>query len=215
MLRILLADDHALVRAGLRSLLQEMPGVEVVAEAGDGVDAVRLTAKYQPDLVLMDVAMKIVNGLEATMQIRRQFPGVRVLMLSMYANEEYVLQALRSGASGYLVKDSAPRELEIAIDAVKAGDTYLSPPVSRQVVENYMHRVGGEASQQEQLTPRQLEVLRFLAEGKTSREMAQLLELSVKTIEAHRVQLMQRLNVFDVPGLVRYAVKIGLVDVNN
>jgi DNA-binding NarL/FixJ family response regulator len=192
-----------------------MPGVEVVAEAGDGVDAVRLTAKYQPDLVLMDVAMKIVNGLEATMQIRRQFPGVRVLMLSMYANEEYVLQALRSGASGYLVKDSAPRELEIAIDAVKAGDTYLSPPVSRQVVENYMQRVGGEASQQEQLTPRQLEVLRFLAEGKTSREMAQLLELSIKTIEAHRVQLMQRLNVFDVPGLVRYAVKIGLVDVNN
>ena len=144
MLRILLADDHALVRAGIRSLLQEMAGIEVVAEAGDGLETVRLTALHQPDLVLMDVAMKNANGLEATLEIRRQFPAVKVLILSMYTNEEYVVQALRAGASGYMVKDSAPLELELAINAIKAGDTYLSPPVSRQVVESYMQRVGGE-----------------------------------------------------------------------
>lgn len=211
MLRILLADDHALVRAGIRSLLQEMPGIEVVAEASDGVEAVRLTAQHRPDVVLMDVAMKNVNGLEATTQIRLQFPAVKVLILSMYTNEEYVVQALRAGASGYMVKDSAPLELELAINAVKAGDTYLSPPVSRQVVESYMQRVGSEVAAPGTLTPRQREVLQLIAEGKSTKEVAYQLKLSIKTVEAHRSQIMQRLNVHDIPGLVRYAIKSGLV----
>lgn len=214
MLRILLADDHALVRAGIRSLLQEMAGIEVVAEAGDGLEAVRLTALHQPDLVLMDVAMKNANGLEATLEIRRQFPAVKVLILSMYTNEEYVVQALRAGASGYMVKDSAPLELELAINAIKAGDTYLSPPVSRQVVESYMQRVGGEVTPAEPLTPRQREVLQFIAEGKSTKEVAYQLKLSVKTVETHRAQIMQRLNVHDIPGLVRYAIKAGLVNLD-
>jgi DNA-binding NarL/FixJ family response regulator len=211
MLRILLADDHALVRAGIRSLLQEMPGVEVVAEAGDGVEALRLAGELRPDLVLMDVAMKNANGLEATRQIQRQFPAVKVLILSMYSNEEYVAQALRAGAVGYLVKDSAPMELELAIKAVKAGDTYLSPPVSRHVVDSYMQRLGGDVTPLETLTPRQREVLQFVAEGKSTKEMAHLLNISIKTVETHRAQIMQRLDVRDVPGLVRYAIKIGLV----
>ena len=214
MLRILLADDHALVRAGIRSLLQEMAGIDVVAEAGDGLEAVRLTALHQPDLVLMDVAMKNANGLEATLEIRRQFPAVKVLILSMYTNEEYVVQALRAGASGYMVKDSAPLELELAINAIKAGDTYLSPPVSRQVVESYMQRVGGEVTPAEPLTPRQREVLQFIAEGKSTKEVAYQLKLSVKTVETHRAQIMQRLNVHDIPGLVRYAIKAGLVNLD-
>lgn len=215
MLRILLADDHALVRAGIRSLLQEMAGIEVVAEAGDGLEAVRLTALHQPDLVLMDVAMKNANGLEATLEIRRQFPAVKVLILSMYTNEEYVVQALRAGASGYMVKDSAPLELELAINAIKAGDTYLSPPVSRQVVESYMQRVGGEVTPAEPLTPRQREVLQFIAEGKSTKEVAYQLKLSIKTVETHRAQIMQRLNVHDIPGLVRYAIKAGLVNLDS
>ena len=214
MLRILLADDHALVRAGIRSLLQEMAGIEVVAEAGDGLEAVRLTALHQPDLVLMDVAMKNANGLEATLEIRRQFPAVKVLILSMYTNEEYVVQALRAGASGYMVKDSAPLELELAINAIKAGDTYLSPPVSRQVVESYMQRVGGAVTPAEPLTPRQREVLQFIAEGKSTKEVAYQLKLSVKTVETHRRQIMERLNVHDIPGLVRYAIKAGLVNLD-
>ncbi len=214
MLRILLADDHALVRAGIRSLIEDMPGIEVVAEAGDGIEAVNLTSKFQPDLVLMDVAMKNVNGLEATTQIRKQFSSVKVLILSMYTNEDYVVQALRAGASGYLVKDSAPMELEIAINAVKAGDTYLSPPVSRQVVESYMLRVGADSSPLDALTPRQREILQLIAEGKSTKEMAYMLKVSIKTVETHRAQIMQRLNVRDIPGLVRYAIKVGLVNLD-
>ncbi|HVK56861.1 MAG TPA: response regulator transcription factor [Burkholderiales bacterium] len=214
MLRILLADDHALVRAGIRSLLEDMPGVEVIAEAGDGLEAVRLVEEQQPDLVLMDVAMKNVNGLEATAQIRRQFPAVRVLILSMYTNEDYVVQALRAGASGYLVKDSAPLELELAINAVKVGDTYLSPPVSRQMVESYMLRIGSDSSPLDALTSRQREILQLIAEGRSTKEMAYLLNVSIKTVETHRAQIMQRLNVRDIPGLVRYAIKAGLVNLD-
>ncbi len=215
MLRILLADDHALVRAGLRSLLEDVSGIDVVAEASDGMEAVRLTGQHQPDLVLMDVAMKNANGLEATAQIRKQYPSVRVLILSMYTNEDYVVQALRAGASGYLVKDSAPMELELAINAVKAGDTYLSPPVSRQVVESYMLRVGSDASPLDALTSRQREILQLIAEGKSTKEMAYMLNVSIKTVETHRAQIMQRLNVRDIPGLVRYAIKAGLVNLDS
>jgi DNA-binding NarL/FixJ family response regulator len=210
-LRILLADDHRLVRAGLRSLIGLMKDVEVVAEAQDGREVLDLARAHHPDVVLMDISMSGMNGLEATLQLKKQHPRVRVMILSMHATEEYVLQALRAGASGYLLKDSAPLELELALQAVARGETYLSPPISRQVVEDYMQRVGGEHEPLAVLTARQREVLQLIAEGSSTKEIARRLKLSVKTVESHRQQLMQRLGIRDVAGLVRYAIRHGLI----
>jgi DNA-binding NarL/FixJ family response regulator len=210
-IRILLADDHTLLRAGIRSLLEKMSGVEVVAEAADGREAVELVKAHQPNMVLMDIAMAGLNGLDATARIVREFPNVRVIILSMHANEEYVLQTLRAGASGYLLKDAATAELELAIQAVARRDTYLSPAISRRVIEDYLGRISGVRGPSEQLTPRQREILQLIAEGKTTKEIAFLLKLSVKTVETHRAQLMDRLGVHDVPGLVRHAMRMGLV----
>ncbi len=209
--RVLLADNHNLVRAGLRALLHTIDGIQVIAEAGDGRDALRLIAEYQPDVVLMDIAMPEMNGLEATAHVVKEFPQVRVIMLSMHANEEYVLQALRIGAMGYLLKDAGISELELAIKAISQGETYLSPAVSKHVVANYLKRVGDESSSLEQLTSRQREILQLIAEGKSTKEIAELLYISVKTVETHRMQLMKRLDIHDVAGLVRYAIRMGLV----
>ena len=210
-LRVLLADDHTLVRAGLRSLLQQMENVEVVAEAEDGRQVLAAVAEHRPDVVLMDISMSGMNGLEATLQLKRDRPEVRVIILSMHATEEYVLQALRAGASGYLLKDSAPLELALALQAVARGESYLSPPVSRQVVESYVQRTGREAQPLAALTPRQREILQLIAEGNSTKEIASRLALSVKTVETHRSQLMERLSIRGVAGLVRYAIRHGLV----
>jgi len=209
-IRVLLADDHTLVRAGFRTLLESLPGVEVVAEAGDGREVLRLSEKYRPDVILMDIAMPGLNGLEATARVTRASPHCRVIVLSMHLNEEYVLQALRAGASGYLLKDSGPTELEIAVQAVARGETYLSPPVSKQVIADYVQRVGGEEGPFKRLTPRQREVLQLVAEGHTTQEIAHKLGASVKTIETHRAGLMERLDIHDIAGLVRYAIRVGL-----
>lgn len=216
--RILLAEDHKLVRAGIRALLQSLPGVEVVAEAGDGREALRLAEAHRPDIVFMDIAMSGMNGLEATTRIARDFADVRVIILSMHANEEYVLQALRAGASGYLLKDAGTAELEIAVTAVARGETYLSPAISKHVIDEYMRRVsGGQANARsdgnpfDRLTPRQREILQLIAEGHTMQDIARILNISLKTVETHRAQLMERLDIYDVPGLVRYAIRIGLV----
>jgi DNA-binding NarL/FixJ family response regulator len=210
-IRILLADDHTLVRAGIRSLVQSLPGVQVVAEAGDGREALSLIEMHQPDVALLDIAMPGLNGLEVAAQVADSFPYVRVLILSMHATEEYVLRALRAGAAGYLLKDADTAELELAIKAVTSGETYLSPAVSKHVTE-YVRRVGeGERSTLERLTPRQREVLQLVAEGNTTQEIARLMNLSVKTVETHRTQLMERLDIHDIAGLVRYAVREGLV----
>jgi DNA-binding NarL/FixJ family response regulator len=209
--RILLADDHTLLRAGIRSLLEKMPGVEVVGEAADGREALNLVKELLPSIVLMDIAMAGLNGLEATARIAKEFPHTRVIILSMHANEEYVLQTLRAGAAGYLLKDAATAELELAIQAVARGDTYLSPAISKRVIEDYLGRTTGEKSPMELLTPRQREILQLIAEGKTTKEMAFVLNVSVKTVETHRTQLMDRLNIHDVPGLVRHAMRMGLV----
>jgi DNA-binding NarL/FixJ family response regulator len=209
--RVLLADDHALVRAGLRELLQKLPDVEVVAEAGDGREALALVKSALPNLVLLDITMKGLAGLEAAERIVRDFPGVKVVMLSMHANEEYVLRSLRAGASGYIIKDAAIVELELAIKAVVAGDTYLSPTISRSVIENYLNRTGDRSDSLEQLTPRQREILQLIAEGHSTKEIAFTLKLSVKTVETHRAQLMDRLEIYDVAGLVRYALRVGLI----
>ena len=209
-LRVLLVDDHALVRAGMRSLLQDLPDVEVVAEAGHGAEALAIAERERPDVVLMDIAMKGMNGLEAAARLRERLPGVKVIILSMHTSEEYVLLALRAGAAAYLIKDSATSELELALKCVMRGETYLSPAISRQVVDGYVQRVGASAGP-EPLTPRQREVLKRIAEGRSTKEIAFELSLSVKTVETHRAQIMERLGIRDVAGLVRYAMRAGLV----
>ncbi len=209
--RVLLADDHALVRAGIRALVEKIPDVQVVAEAGTGREALELVRSKSPNVVLMDIAMTELGGLEVLPRITKDFPGVKVVMLSAHANEEYVIRALREGASGYMLKDSATTELELAIHSVGRGKIYLSPSISRTVIDDYLQRVGGAVSPLEQLTPRQREILQSIAEGKNTKEIASVLDISPKTVEAHRLQLMERLNIHDVPGLVRYAVRSGLV----
>ncbi len=210
MIRVLLADDHALVRAGMRSLLAAMTAVEVVGEASSGEDALELAARERPDVVLMDIAMKGMTGLEAAARMRTLHPGVRVVILSMHAGEEYVLQALRAGAVGYLLKDAATSELELALHTVMRGESWFSPSVSRQVVQGYVQRVGGDAPA-EALTARQREVLALVARGRSTKEIAYDLNLSVKTVETHRAQIMERLGIRDLAGLVRYALRTGLV----
>jgi len=209
-LRILLADDHALVRAGMRSLLQDLGDIEVVAEASDGAEALAAAERARPDVVLMDIAMKGMNGLEAAARLRERQPGVKIIILSMHTSEEYVLLALRAGAAAYLIKDSATSELELALKCVMRGDTYLSPAISRQVVDGYVQRVGASTGP-DPLTPRQREVLKRIAEGRSTKEIAFELNLSVKTVETHRAQIMDRLSIRDVAGLVRYAMRVGLV----
>lgn len=210
-LRIMIADDHTLVRAGFRSLLETLPDCVVVAEVGDGREALRLVAELQPDVVLMDVKMPTLNGLEATARISRDYPNVRVVILSMYTNEEYVLQALRAGAVGYLLKDAAIAELQLAIQVAVRGEMYLSPSISKRVLQDYIQLVGSSGGMLDALTPRQREVLQLIAEGRTMKEIAQALQISVKTVESHRTQLMERLDLHDVTGLVRFAIRIGLV----
>jgi DNA-binding NarL/FixJ family response regulator len=211
MIRVLLVDDHTLVRAGIRSLLEKMPGVEVMGEASNGREALEFVRLQTPNLVLMDIAMRDLGGLEALPRIRKGFPSVKVVILSAHANEEYVIRALRSGASGYMLKDAATVELELVIKSVAEGKTYLSPSISRPVIDSYLQRVGGESSPLDQLTTRQREIVQLIAEGKNTKEIASTLNISVKTVEAHRLQLMARLDIHDVPGLVRYAIRSGLV----
>ena len=209
-IRVVLVDDHALVRAGMRSLLGSMEHVAVVGEAASGEEALALAGTAQPDVVLMDIAMKGMTGLQAASRLREVCPGVRVIILSMHAGEEYVLQALRAGAVGYLLKDAATGELELALRSVMRGESWFSPAVSRQVVEGYVQRVGGEPAA-DVLTARQREVLRLVAGGKSTKEIAFDLNLSVKTVETHRAQIMERLGIRDVAGLVRYALRTGLI----
>jgi DNA-binding NarL/FixJ family response regulator len=211
----LLVDDHGLVRAGIRALLESLDGIQVLEEADDGREALRLIELHRPDVVLMDIAMSGLNGLEATKRVNRDFPETRVIILSMHANEEYVLQSLRAGAAGYLLKDAGTVELEIAIKAVAGGETYLSPPVSKHVISDYVRRMSsGEQetpSTLDRLTLRQREILQLIAEGQTTQEIARLLNIGVKTVETHRMQLMERLDIHDVAGLVRYAIRVGLI----
>lgn len=209
-LRVLLVDDHSLVRAGMRSLLRDIADVEVVAEASDGAEALAAAERERPDVVLMDIAMKGMNGLEAAARLRERQPAAKVIILSMHTSEEYVLLALRAGAAAYLIKDSATSELELALKSVMRGETYLSPAISRQVVDGYVQRVGVGAGP-DPLTPRQREVLKRIAEGRSTKEIAFELNLSVKTVETHRAQIMERLSIRDVAGLVRYAMRAGIV----
>jgi DNA-binding NarL/FixJ family response regulator len=212
-IRVLVADDGALVRAGFRSLLQTFQHVEVVAEAGDGAEALELIVRHHPQVVLMDISMPRLNGLEALERISREFPDVRVIIVSMHTSEEFVVHALRAGAAGYVTKNSSPAELELAVRAAARGDTYLSPVVAKFVLGDYAKRIG-PTSPLERLTPRQREILQLIAEGHSSKEIAKTLELSVNTVEAHRTQLMNALDIHDVAGLVRFAIRTGLTSVD-
>lgn len=208
-IRLLVADDHHLVRAGIRALLQAIDDFEVVGEARDGNEALASSAELRPDIVLMDVAMPELSGLQALERLRAADPVTRVVMLSMYANEEHVIRALSLGASGYVVKDAAPCELEAAIRAALRGEIWLPAALPRAVIDGYLARVG-KLDRGGVLTQRQKQVLKLLAEGTGTRAIANALGLSVKTVETHRAQIMQRLGIQDVPGLVRYAILHGI-----
>ena len=204
-LRVLLADDHSLVLAGLRLLVEQMEGLAVVAEAHDGREAVESAERHHPDLVIMDIGMKELNGIEAAERIRAALPATRVLILSSHTSEEFVRRALKAGVAGYLVKSSIPLELKLAVEAVVGGHLYLSPAVAKHAAS-----AGGETLL-ESLTARQREVLQLIAEGKSTKEIAFVLGLSVKTVETHRAAIMDRLDIHDLPGLVLFAVRNGLI----
>jgi len=210
--RVILADDHPIVRLGIKTELQRMEGVELVGEASDGREAVELAKKHQPDVVFMDISMPGLRGLEATAIITQQCPKVRVIILSRWDNEEYYWGALRAGASGYLLKKGAVSELATALNRVVSGEIYLSKDISNRLVKKFpLQRIAQSRSPLEQLTGRQREILQLIAEGQTTKAIALILKVSPKTVEYHRAKLMERLNIYDIPGLVRFALRSGLV----
>jgi len=210
--RVILADDHPIVRAGLRGELEKLPGVEVIAEASDGRDAVEIATLREPDVVFMDISMPGLNGLEATARLTRAFPKMRVIILSRHENEEYYWQALKTGASGYVLKNAATAELGDALRHVLEGQLYLSREISNRLLKRLpQQQIAHARSPLEQLTARQREILQLIAEGQTTKAIAGVLSVSPKTVEYHRSQLMERLNIFDIPGLVRFALRAGLI----
>jgi DNA-binding NarL/FixJ family response regulator len=210
-IRVLLVEDHALVRSGIRDLLERTMNMTVVAEAGDGREALRLIPRCKPDVVLLDISMPGLNGLEATKQLTKLHPNIRVVILSMHASEEYVWQAMKAGAHGYLVKTAEALELKRAIQAVADGSEYFNSAISSRVVSSYARRITKEGDPLAMLTSRQREVLQLIAEGCSTKQIAEVLKVSVKTVESHRAQLMERLAIYDVAGLVRFAIRTGLV----
>ena len=212
-IQVLLAEDHTIVRQGLRSILDGREGIQVVGEAKDGREAVEKAQQLQPDIVLMDLSMPLLSGLEATRQIKSQCPQIKVLVLTMHADEEYVFQILQAGASGYLLKQSAVGELVTAIQVVYEGDSYLSPAISRKVVGEYVRqaREQGKVDPYEQLTDREREVLHLIAEGRSTQEIADLLFISPKTVRGHRSSLTEKLGLHSNAELTRYAIRKGIV----
>jgi len=209
--KVLLADDHTLVRKGIRAVLASQPGIEIVAETGDGREALSLIEQHRPDLAVLDITMPGLNGLEVAVRVAQVSTRTKVLILSMHAGEAYVAQALRAGVAGYLLKDAADDELPMAIKAVARNEVYLSPRISKQLVDRFVQSGATEPDPLAGLTTRQREILQLVAEGKSSKEIAAMLELSIKTVESHRGQIMERLGVHDVTGLVRFAIRVGLV----
>src|SRR5262245_4423179 len=210
-IRTLIADDHALVRAGIRALVEKIKGVTVVAEAGKGSEAKDLITELKPDLVLLDITMPEGNGFDVLTHVQQNFPETRIIVLTVHEAGEYAIRALREGAAGFLPKSAASDELEQAIQTVMNGEVYISPETSRKTLLEYGK--GTKRDQLDALSPRQREVLRLIAEGRTTKQIAQMLEISVKTVETHRSQLMERLDIHDVAGLVRYAIIVGLIEV--
>ncbi|MBI4443253.1 MAG: response regulator transcription factor [Acidobacteria bacterium] len=212
-IHILLADDHRIVRQGLRRILEEHPQMEVVAEASDGREAVQLAMEKKPDVVVMDIAMPQLNGMEAARQILRRLPATKILVLSMYSDESYVVQVLEAGAKGYLLKDSADAELVEAVQAVSNGKSFFSPLISRILLDEYVRQLQEKkvTDRYELLTEREREILQLIAEGKTSREIAELLNISVSTVDTHRGHIMEKLDLHNPYEVVLYAVRKGLI----
>lgn len=217
-LRVLIVDDHTIVRQGLRKLLESEGDIEIVGEAADGREAVAKAADLTPSVVLLDISMPGLNGLEAIRQIMKRSPKTRVLVLSMHKNEAYVLQALRNGASGYVLKESASEEIVTALRALGRGESYLSPSISRVVIDDYLRiNSGGEQagrSLYESLTAREREIFQLLAEGLKNHEVAERLHVSVKTVETHRAHVMEKLGLNNIAELVKYAIEIGIVQLD-
>jgi len=211
--RVLLADDHTLIRAGLRMVVDAQPDLSVVGEAEDGRAAVAMAQKLKPDVIVMDIGMPNLNGIEACRQIRESLPDAQIVMLSMHSDEGYVLRALKAGAKAYLLKDSAEADLARAIRSAAAGKSFFSPAVGKVLLEDYMRklqRTGAEDSY-DLLSPREREILQLVAEGNSSKEIANLLDLSVYTVETHRARIMQKLNLRGIPELILYAVRKGVI----
>jgi len=211
-INVVLADDHSLVRAGLRMILESIPEVHVIGEAEDGLKLLELIGQLQPQIVLVDIAMPKLNGLKAAERISQDFPGVRVIMLSMHQDEEYVRQALKVGAAGYILKDAAPAELALAINAVARGENYLSTGASRAVLSDYLKRLKIEEAPPAALSPRLRQVLKLIAERNSTKQIANILGLSVKTVDTHRTLLMRQLDLHEIAGLVRYAIREGIIE---
>ncbi|MET1080226.1 MAG: response regulator transcription factor [Pseudomonas sp.] len=209
--RLLLADDHALIRAGVRAMISDFDGYAIVGEAEDGQEAVDLALELAPDIILLDISMKQVSGLRALQLLGQSSPQCKVLMLSMHTDADVVLDALQKGAHGYLLKDAAAAELQLALEAVRRGERYLSSAVLQPIIEQAVNRSHGGI----ELTPRQLEILRLITRGASTRSIASGLHLSIKTVEAHRAQIMKRLHIHDVAGLVLYAVREGIINTDD
>ncbi|MBI4286212.1 MAG: response regulator transcription factor [Chloroflexi bacterium] len=213
-IRVLLADDHLILREGIRALLQREPDIEVVGEASDGREAVAKAGQLLPDIVLMDITMPGLNGLEATQEIKKKSPQVKVLILTMHETSQYLAGMLKADASGYVVKTATTTELISAIKAVNQGDVYLYPSITRMLVEDYLQRAkaGEEKTSYEGLTSREREILRYVSEDKKNKEIAELLGISVRTVQAHRTNLMEKLGAHDRTELVKYAIRKGIID---
>jgi DNA-binding NarL/FixJ family response regulator len=211
--RILLADDHTLVRHGLRKLLEERPEWEVIAEAGDGREAVRLAEQHKPDVAILDVAMPLLNGIEATRQITRRVPGTRVLVLSMHADEAYVTQILQAGATGYLLKDSADVDLLKAVGEAAKGKSFFSPAIAKVMLDDYVRQLAdkGVTDRYEALSEREREIFQLIAEARTNKEIAALLHVSPSTVETHRAHIMEKLDLHSAAEIVLYAVRRGVI----
>jgi two-component system nitrate/nitrite response regulator NarL len=210
-IRLLLVDDHPVVRRGMRSCLEDIKHVEVVDEAVDGKEAMEKVRALSPDIVLMDIDMPVMNGLEATKLLREEFPDTRVLILSIHTNKEYVLQIIRSGAQGYVLKDASPADLVRAIESVDSGEPFFSPDISQIVLNQYLEEAGADASGDVKLTTRERQVLAMIAGGQSNKEMANQLNVGVRTIETHRERVMNKLDIHSVAGLTKYAITNGIV----
>ena len=212
-LRIVLGDDHTLLRQGLRKILEERPDWEVVAEAGDGREAVRQIVALRADVAIMDIGMPLLNGIEATRQVTRRMPECRVLVLSMHANEAYIIQALKAGAKGYLLKDSADTDLIRGVASVAAGKSFFSPAVAKVMLDDYVRHLAekGKADRYDSLSEREREIFQLVAEGRSNKEVAELLSVSPATVETHRAHILQKLDVHNTAELVLYAVRRGII----
>jgi two-component system response regulator NreC len=216
MIKVVVVDDHTILRQGIKALLDNQEGIEVVGEAKDGREALKIIEETLPDVILMDIAMPGLNGLEATRRIKKKFPKTKVLVLTMYTNEEYIFQILNAGANGYLVKETAFQDLISAIKAVYRDEAFMSPSISKKVISSYMQRAQEDEKETcDILTTREREILQLIAEGNSSKKIAEALFISPKTVETHRTHIMDKLNIHNRTDLIKYAIRQGIVDIDN